>query len=130
MRIAIDKCRPLGSVAFMTQPSRALVAFSLGALAALFLRRAESGVAVGLAAIAAGDLLLLTSPVRGALVAGALVHGIGMGLFWVGVQASLGRRSGTTGSHRAFVLQYVVYIAGSAAGAALTGGSIALLRTV
>ena len=170
MRIAIDKWRPLGSVAFMTQTRRALVAsalgagisyanlavalpllvlaehgsaffagsllgvntvaFSLGALAALFLRRAESGVAVGLAAIAAGDLLLLTSPVRGALVAGALVHGIGMGLFWVGVQASLGRRSGTTGSHRAFVLQYVVYIAGSAAGAALTGGSIALLRTV
>ena len=57
------------------------------------------------------------------------MHGAGMGLFWVGVQASLGRRSGQSGSQRAFVLQYVVYIAGSASGAALTGGCIALLRT-
>jgi len=104
------------------------VAFSLGALFALALRRAESGVVAGLGAIAAGDLLFLASSARGELVAGALVHGIGMGLFWVGVQASLGRRSGQTGSQRAFVLQYVVYIAGSATGAALTGACIALLR--
>jgi len=40
----------------------------------------------------------------------------------IGVQASLGRRSGETGSQRAFVLPYVVYIAGRATGAALTGG--------
>src|SRR6476469_4667117 len=106
------------------------VAFSLGALFALGLRRSESGVAAGLTAIAAGDLLLIAAPVREALFAGALVHGIGMGLFWVGVQASLGRRSGAEGSQRAFVLQYVVYIAGSATGAALTGGSIATLRAL
>jgi MFS family permease len=106
------------------------VAFSLGALSALVLRRAESGVVTGLAAIAAGDLLFIASSARGELVAGALVHGIGMGLFWVGVQASLGRRSGERGSQRVFVLQYVVYISGSAAGAALTGGSIALLRAL
>jgi MFS family permease len=106
------------------------VAFSLGALSALALRRAESGVVTGLAAIAAGDLLFIASSARGELVAGALVHGVGMGLFWVGVQASLGRRSGESGSQRAFVLQYVVYISGSAAGAALTGGCIALLRTL
>jgi MFS family permease len=104
------------------------VAFSLGALLALALRRGESGVVAGLACIAAGDLLLIAAPPRGALVVGALVHGCGMGLFWVGVQASLGRRSGETGSQRAFVLQYVVYIAGSATGAALTGGTIAVLR--
>jgi MFS family permease len=104
------------------------VAFSLGALLALGLRRGESGIVTGLATIAAGDLLLIAAPTRGALVAGALVHGAGMGLFWVGVQASLGRRSGETGSQRAFVLQYVVYIAGSATGAALTGASIAVLR--
>jgi MFS family permease len=106
------------------------VAFSLGALLALALRRGESGVVAGLAAIAAGDLLLIAAPSRGALVAGALVHGAGMGLFWVGVQASLGRRSGETGSQRAFVLQYVVYIAGSATGAALTGAAIAGLRAL
>ena len=106
------------------------VAFSLGALLALALRRGESGVVAGLACIAAGDLLLIAAPPRGALVVGALVHGCGMGLFWVGVQASLGRRSGETGSQRAFVLQYVVYIAGSATGAALTGGTIAVLRAL
>jgi MFS family permease len=106
------------------------VAFSLGALLALALRRGESGVVAGLACIAAGDLLLIAAPPRGALVVGALVHGCGMGLFWVGVQASLGRRSGETGSQRAFVLQYVVYIAGSATGAALTGGTIAVLRVL
>ncbi len=104
------------------------VAFSLGALLALALRRAEGGVAAGLAAIAAGDLLLIASPARGALVVGALVHGVGMGLFWVGVQASLGRRSGAAGSQRVFVGQYVVYVTGSAAGAALTGVGIAALR--
>ena len=106
------------------------VAFSLGALLALALRRGESGVVAGLACIAAGDLLLVATTPRGALAVGALVHGCGMGLFWVGVQASLGRRSGETGSQRAFVLQYVVYIAGSATGAALTGGTIAVLRVL
>ncbi|MDX6474141.1 MAG: hypothetical protein QOK22_2957 [Gaiellaceae bacterium] len=104
------------------------IAFSLGALLALGLRRSESGVATGLAAIAAGDLLLIAAPTREALFAGALVHGIGMGLFWVGVQASLGRRSGAEGSQRVFVVQYVVYVSGSAAGGALTGAAIATLR--
>jgi MFS family permease len=104
------------------------LAFSLGALFALGLRRSESGVATGLAAIATGDLLLIAAPVREALFAGALVHGIGMGLFWVGVQASLGRRSGGAGSQRVFVGQYVVYVTGSATGGALTGGTIATLR--
>ena len=104
------------------------VAFSLGALLALGLRRSEGGVAAGLAAIAAGDLLLIAAPVSEALFAGAIVHGIGMGLFWVGVQASLGRRSGAAGSQRRFVRQYVVYVGGSAAGATLTGAGIATLR--
>src|SRR6266576_3709326 len=126
----------------MTLTRRALVASALGAgisysnlavalpLLVLALRRGEEGVVAGLAAITAGDLLFLTTHARGALVAGALVHGAGMGLFWVGVQASLGRRSGQSGSQRAFVLQYVVYIAGSASGAALTGASIAGLRAL
>ena len=106
------------------------VAFSLGALLALLLRRSEGGVVAGLAAIAAGDVVLLASSAHPALAAGALVHGIGMGLFWVGVQASLGRRSGAARSERAFVGQYVVYITGSAAGAALTGATIAALRAL
>lgn len=104
------------------------IAFSLGALLALVLRRSEGGVAAGLGTIAAGDALLIASPLRGALFAGALIHGVGMGLFWVAVQASLGRRSGAAGSQRVFVGQYVVYVTGSAAGAALTGAAIAALR--
>jgi hypothetical protein len=104
------------------------IAFSIGAALALWLRRSESGVAAGLGAIAVGDVLLLASHGRGMLVAGALVHGIGMGLFWVGVQASLGRRSGTAGSQQAFVGQYALYVTGSAVGGALTGVLVAALR--
>jgi MFS family permease len=106
------------------------IAFSIGAALALGLGRSETGVAAGLAAIGAGDLLLLASPSRSLLVVGALVHGTGMGLFWVGVQASLGRRSGATGSQRAFVGQYALYVSGSAAGGALTGGLVAVLRAL
>jgi len=106
------------------------IAFAVGALLALPLRRAESGVALGLATIAAGDLVLVVSSANGWLAAGALVHGTGMGLFWVGVQAALGRRSGNAGSERAFVGQYAVYILGTATGGALTGGAIAVLRVL
>lgn len=106
------------------------IAFSLGALLALPLRRAESGIALGLAVIAGGDGVLLVSSANEWLAAGALVQGTGMGLFWVGVQAALGRRSGITGSQRAFVGQYSVYILGTAAGGALTGVGIAILRAL
>lgn len=104
------------------------IAFSVGALLALGLRRAEGGVAAGLGAIVLGDLMLIASPAPGGLVLGAVVQGAGMGLFWVGVQASLGRRSGGDDSQRAFVGQYVVYIVGSACGAATTGAAITGFR--
>lgn len=105
------------------------IAFSLGALLALGLRRSDVGVAVGLATIGGGDLVLLfLSPARGLLVVGALIHGVGMGLFWVGIQTSLGQRSGGAGSQSAFVGQYATYVAGTAAGGAITGATIALLR--
>jgi len=106
------------------------VAFSLGALLALALRRAEGGIAGGLAAVGAGDVVLLFAPSTPQLVVGALVHGAGMGLFWVGIQASLGRRSGSRGSQRAFVGQYALYVAGTASGGALTGAVIAAARAV
>jgi predicted MFS family arabinose efflux permease len=48
-----------------------------------------------------------------------------MGLFWVGVQAALGRRAGEPGARRAFVGQYALYVAGTATGGATTGGVIA-----
>jgi MFS family permease len=104
------------------------VAFSLGALLALGLRRSEGGVAAGLASVAAGDLVLLLAHSTELLIVGALVHGAGMGLFWVGIQGSLGRRSGAQGSQRAFVGQYALYVAGTAMGGAVTGVAIALAR--
>jgi MFS family permease len=106
------------------------IAFSLGALLALPLRRTETGIVLGLATIAGGDVVLVFSSTNGWLAVGALVHGTGMGLFWVGVQAALGRRSGITGSQRAFVGQYAVYTFGGVLGGALTGGGIAVLRTL
>lgn len=106
------------------------IAFSLGALLALLLRRSEGSIAAGLAAIAVGDLVLLLSPTTPLLAAGALVHGAGMGLFWVGIQASLGRRSGDAGSERAFVGQYALYVMGTAAGGTLTGAGVAILRAL
>src|SRR5438552_18851396 len=47
------------------------LAFSLGALLAVGLRRSEAGVAAGLAVIAIGDFLLIASPIRDVLVVGA-----------------------------------------------------------
>lgn len=105
------------------------IAFSLGALLATRLVRPEAAVAVGLAALAAGGLVLAASGGDAGLAAGAIVHGSGMGLFWVGVQAALGRRSGESESPRAFVWQYAFYVAGTATGGVLTGALAALLRT-
>lgn len=104
------------------------IAFSLGALLAVWLARAEAAVAVGLATLAAGGLLVAAPTGDLGLFAGALVHGTGMGLFWVGVQAALGRRSGVNGSQSAFVTQYALYVVGSAAGGVLTGALAATLR--
>src|SRR5581483_10981097 len=58
---------------------------------------------------------------------GAVVHGLGMGVFWVATQALLARRSGSDGSERAFTNQYAVYTLGTAFGAAATGLAAALL---
>ena len=104
------------------------IAFSVGALCARALRRAETGVVLGLMAMAGGDLALTLAPAVGVLAVGAVVNGVGMGLFWVGVQAWLGRRSGVDGSQRAFVRQYALYVFGTASGAAVTGLAVAATR--
>ena len=104
------------------------VAIAFGALLALSLRRPETGVAGGLVFIAVGEFVLAAIPVTPAVAVGALVHGCGHGLFWVGVQAALGRRAGEQGSERSFAGQYALYITGSVCGAAVTGLTIALLR--
>ncbi len=105
------------------------VAFALGAVLAPAFRVPERSLPAGLAAVAAGGLLCAAAGGRaGPLALGALLHGVGMGSFWVGVQASLGRRAGKPGSQRAFVAQYALYVAGTAGGGALTGALIAAAR--
>jgi MFS family permease len=104
------------------------IAFSFGALLPLRFRRSAAPIAIALGLVAIGDLVLAVPSGQLLLALGALIHGSGMGLFWVGVQASLGRRSGASGSERAFVAQYTLYVAGTASGGALTGAAIAALR--
>jgi hypothetical protein len=105
------------------------IAFSFGALLPLRFRRSAAPIANALGLVAVGDLVLAVPSGQLLLALGALIHGSGMGLFWVGVQASLGRRSGASGSERAFVAQYTLYVAGTASGGALTGAAIAALRS-
>lgn len=106
------------------------IAIAIGAFLALVLRRPESGVAHGLCLIAAGEAVLIIPASTTSMAVGAVLHGVGNGLFWVGVQAALGRRAGRRGSERAFVLQYSMYICGSVAGGVLTGIGIAALSAV
>jgi hypothetical protein len=108
------------------------LAFAAGGGAAAFLRRPQSGLARGLVAIAAGDVLVLTGTVAPVVLmtAGALVNGIGMGLFWAGTMAALGGHAGGAGSPRRFVGQYVFFTIGGATGAFSTGAVLALLRAL
>lgn len=106
------------------------IAIALGALLALALRRPETGVAYGLCLIAAGAATLVLPPSTALTALGALVHGAGHGLFWVGVQGGLGRRAGERGSEKAFVTQYSMYIGGSVAGGVLTGLGVAAFRAL
>jgi MFS family permease len=87
-------------------------------------------LAAGLAVSAIGQAVLLAPLGTTGLVSGATLQGAGMGLFWVGTQAMLGRRSGAEGSERGFVNQYAVYIVGTIAGSAATGLADGALRAV
>src|SRR5262249_50701621 len=103
----------------------ALGALAAGVMGALAARLALAG---GLAVMAVGQAGLLLAPAGAALAAGAVVHGLGMGLFWVATQSLLASRSGTSGSERAFVRQYVLYVVGTATGAATTGIAASVLE--
>ena len=121
-----------GRTAFIAGSLIALntIAISLGALLALALRRPETGVAYGLCLIAAGAATLVLPPFTASMAFGALVHGAGHGLFWVGVLGGLGRRAGQRGSERAFVSQYSIYVCGGVVGGVLTGLGVAALRAL
>jgi hypothetical protein len=62
------------------------------------------------------------------MLAGTVLVGLGIGLFWVSSQTLLGKASGSQGSERAFAFHYAAYTVGVAGGSALTGASVALLR--
>jgi MFS family permease len=106
------------------------IAISVGALSALALRRPEAGVAYGLLLIGSGSAILVLPPSNATMALGAFVHGAGHGLFWVGVQGGLGRRSGQPGSERSFVLQYSMYVGGTVVGGVLTGVGVAAVRSL
>ncbi len=103
------------------------LSIALGALLALGLRRSERGVGYGLCLIAAGALLM-SAPSTALLAVGALTHGAGNGLVWVGILSALGHRAGERGAERSFVGQYSRYVSGNISGAILTGLGIAMLR--
>jgi MFS family permease len=83
---------------------------------------------LGLAVMGLGQGSLLAVSAAAALLPGAVVHGLGMGVFWVATQALLSRRSGLGGSARAFANQYALYVVGTAVGAASTGVAASVLE--
>ena len=121
-----------GRTAFFAGALLALdtVSIAIGALAALALRNPERGVGYGLGLIAAGSSALVLPPSTLSMALGAFLHGVGHGLFWVGVQAGLGRNAGRSGSGRAFVNQYSMYVSGTIAGGIATGLGIAAFRAL
>lgn len=107
------------------------ICFALGALAASPLSAragARNVLAAGLGTIACGHLVLLFVGAAPGLAAGAVVDGVGMGLFWVGSQTTLGRRSGADGSETGFVAHYALYVAGTVAGSIATGAAATAFR--
>jgi predicted MFS family arabinose efflux permease len=104
------------------------VAFSVGALLTGTLPVQRARIPGALIVVALGSTLFSVAPSTVVLALGAVCHGIGMGMFWVSVQLTLGRSSGVSGSERAFVGQYATYVCGTALGALVTGATIAGTR--
>jgi hypothetical protein len=105
-------------------------AFAIGAVAAgPVMARAGTWrpIPLGLAIVALGQVGLLAAGADATLAPGAVLIGGGMGLFWVGTQTELGRRSGQEGSERGFVLQYASYVLGGVIGAVTTGATAGAL---
>jgi MFS family permease len=84
-------------------------------------------ITLGVVIMAFGEVGLLAAAANATLAPGAVLLGGGMGLFWVGTQTLLGRRSGQRGSERAFVVQYAYYVLGGILGAVATGAAASAL---
>jgi hypothetical protein len=109
------------------------IAVALGALAAGPLGRlagsARNVLAVSMAVSAAGQLVLLTVAETTPMLAGTVLVGLGIGLFWVSSQTLLGKASGSKGSERNFAYHYAAYTLGVAGGSALAGVAVGVLRS-
>jgi hypothetical protein len=108
------------------------IAVALGALAAGPLGRlvgsARNVLALSMAVSAAGQVVLLAVTEPTPMLAGTVLAGLGIGLFWVSSQTLLGRASGSEGSERNFAYHYAAYTLGVAAGSALAGVAVGSLR--
>jgi MFS family permease len=108
------------------------IAVAIGALSAGPLGRAVGSarnvLAASMAVSALGQVVLLAVRDTTPMLAGTVLVGLGIGLFWVSSQTLLGRSSGSKGSERGFALHYAAYTLGVATGSALAGVSVALLR--
>jgi MFS family permease len=109
------------------------IAVALGALAAGPLGRlvgsARNVLAVSMAVSAAGQLVLLAVAETTPMLAGTVLVGLGIGLFWVSSQTLLGKASGSKGSERNFAYHYAAYTLGVAGGSALAGVAVGVLRS-
>ena len=109
------------------------IAVALGALAAGPLGRlvgsARNVLAVSMAVSAAGQLVLLAVAETTPMLAGTVLVGLGIGLFWVSSQTLLGKASGSKGSERNFAYHYAAYTLGVAGGSALAGIAVGVLRS-
>jgi MFS family permease len=85
-------------------------------------------LAASMLVTAVGQAVLLAVTSTAPMVAGTVLIGLGIGLFWVSSQTLLGRASGAAGSERGFALHYASYTLGVAGGSALTGLTVALLH--
>ncbi len=108
------------------------IAVAVGALSAGPLGRAVGSarnvLAASMAVSAVGQVVLLAVSDTTTMLAGTVLVGLGIGLFWVSSQTLLGKASGSKGSERGFALHYAAYTLGVAGGSALAGVSVALLR--
>jgi MFS family permease len=109
------------------------IAVALGALAAGPLGRlvgsARNVLAVSMAVSASGQLVLLAVAETTPMLAGTVLVGLGIGLFWVSSQTLLGKASGSNGSERNFAYHYAAYTLGVAGGSALAGVAVGVLRS-
>jgi MFS family permease len=109
------------------------IAVALGALAAGPLGRlvgsARNVLAVSMAVSASGQLVLLAVAETTPMLAGTVLVGLGIGLFWVSSQTLLGKASGSKGSERNFAYHYAAYTLGVAGGSALAGVAVGVLRS-